>query len=196
MKSACKMWTQRQLPEAIKPFAPVPPELLTLVTDFMDLQDSRHEADYDFTSSFSRTDAAGCRCSGGTRGQGRQAIRALPITRVSSPRWFLATSGIVSNPKSPGIDSSWTISPTATASSIAKTSPCRRSPRIRHAALRLQQEHAAAPSEAAPGAPSPPSIRLICYSIKTNGNLHICSAHGRRAGPAATSPAAANSIAL
>ena len=82
MKSACKMWTQRQLPEAIKPFAPVPPELLTLVTAFMDLQDSRHEADYDFTSSFSRTDALDAVAQAEQGVKAWQAIRALPITRV------------------------------------------------------------------------------------------------------------------
>ncbi len=69
MKSACKDFVQvnaaiangnvtQQLPQSVQAMLvfPLPPELLTVLTTFVELQEARHTADYDLTTQLNRLD--------------------------------------------------------------------------------------------------------------------------------------------
>ena len=60
MREACRSFSGGTLPTAIKNGLPstaaIPPEVRTCATEFIDLQDERHRADYDRSAKFRRSD--------------------------------------------------------------------------------------------------------------------------------------------
>ena len=60
MKKACKPFAGGTLPDVVRAktgFQRVPPEIRTLARRLLELQEKRHQADYDLTESFRRKDA-------------------------------------------------------------------------------------------------------------------------------------------
>lgn len=84
MSEACRAFAATRLPPAVDATlpVPVPEDLRTVARAFVDLQEARHEADYDLAQRFSRNEAAVLVAQAEQAFEAWQRIRGAPAGKV------------------------------------------------------------------------------------------------------------------